>query len=133
MLTENRKRRRSCGHDDGEPLPQAKRSGTGHPLFPELGRDVWDSESSSSDCSAISSPEGAAGSSGGGGGSSSTSLQCGSDSRGSHCAGGPCSPGGSSHSTESGPMSQGPYLHINRILREAHFHSLHSRAPPTDT
>ncbi|KAJ8251450.1 hypothetical protein GJAV_G00221480 [Gymnothorax javanicus] len=129
MLTENRKRRRSCGHDNGEPLPQAKRSGTGHLLFSEPGRDVWDSESSSSDCSATSSPEGAAGSSGNAG---VGSLQCGSDSRGSHCAGGPCSPAGSLHS-ESGPMSQGPYYQINRILREAHFHSLHSRAPPTDT
>ncbi|KAJ8254146.1 hypothetical protein COCON_G00207580 [Conger conger] len=130
MLTENRKRRRSCGHDDGEPLPQAKRSGAGQPLFPELGRDVWDSEQR---------------------------LQCYKQSRGGSreqqwrlqqhqhqppmrvgqqgepLRRGPCSPIGASHSTESGPMSQGPYHHINRILREAHFHSLHSRAPPTDT
>ncbi|KAI1884391.1 hypothetical protein AGOR_G00225920 [Albula goreensis] len=125
MLTDNgRKRRRSCGHDDGELVPQAKRSSGGHPLSPELGRDIWDSESSSSDCSAVSSPEMAAGSS---------SSQCGADAKGSHSTGGPCSPVSSSHSAESAPMSQGPYHHINRILREAHFHSLHSRAPPTDT
>ncbi|XP_036409008.1 protein FAM104A-like [Megalops cyprinoides] len=125
MLTENRKRRRSCSHDDGELLPQAKRTGGGQTLFSELGRDIWDSESSSSDSSVVSSPEGAAG--------SSSSSQSAVDSRGSHCAGGSCSPVSSAHLAESAPVGLGHYHHINRILREAHFHSVQSRAQPTDT
>ncbi|KAG7460195.1 hypothetical protein MATL_G00218960 [Megalops atlanticus] len=123
MLTENRKRRRSCSHDDSELLPQAKRSGGGQTLFSELGRDVWDSESSSSDSSVVSSPEGAV----------ASSSQSAVDSRGGHCAGGSCSPVSSAHLAESAPVSLGHYHHINRILREAHFHSVQSRAQSTDT
>ncbi|XP_015211870.1 protein VCF1 isoform X2 [Lepisosteus oculatus] len=116
-----RKRRRSCEHDDSQLLPQAKRGGTGHPLFPELGRDAWDSESSSSDCSAISSPERAAG-------SSSQSAEAG----GYHP--GACSPPSAAQLTEeSASLSQCSYQRINRILREAHFHSLQSRGQPGAT
>eukprot|EP00064_Thunnus_orientalis_P006295 superscaffoldBa00000651_g6311 len=64
------------------------------------------SESSSS----ISSPEHAAGS-------------C-----SSRCAAGPCSPLSSGDSSElAGPTNLVTYLQINRILKEAHFQSLHSR------
>ncbi|KAL0983985.1 hypothetical protein UPYG_G00135530 [Umbra pygmaea] len=64
MLTENRKRRRG-GDIEGDQLnPQVKRSGGGQEaqaLVSNLGQDVWDSESSSSDSSSrISSPERAA-------------------------------------------------------------------------
>ncbi|XP_053194207.1 uncharacterized protein LOC128378667 [Scomber japonicus] len=118
MLTENRKRQRG-GHDEesGHLVPQAKRQNRAHPLSPEPGRDAWDSESSNSESSSsISSPEHAAGS-------------C-----GSRCAVGPCSPPSSADYSElAGPTNLVTYLQINRILKEAHFQSLHSRGQLTDT
>ncbi|XP_023676132.1 protein VCF1 [Paramormyrops kingsleyae] len=125
MLTENRKRRRSCGSDDSQTLPQAKRSGGSHPLFTELGHDAWDSESCSSDSSVLSSPEQA------NGGTSTnvggTNTQCPTDNRGSRSTPGPCSPAGPAHHAEEPSVSLGSYHHINRILREAHFASLQTR------
>ncbi|XP_069005137.1 protein VCF1 isoform X2 [Embiotoca jacksoni] len=120
MLTESRKRQRSGGGGDeetGHLVPQAKRQSRGHPLSPEPGRDAWDSESSNSESnSSISSPEHAAGS-------------C-----SSQCAVGPCSPLSSGNSSElAGPTKLVSYLQINRILKEAHFQSLHSRGQVRDT
>ncbi|XP_041095832.1 protein FAM104A-like [Polyodon spathula] len=125
MLSESRKRPRSCDDDDSQLLPQSKRDGSSNPLFPELGRDIWDSESSSSDSSAISSPECA-------GSSSSQPAEAG----GGHLKLGTFSSATSSSvhfNEESASLSQGSYQRINRILREAHFHSLQSRGPPGDT
>ncbi|XP_074512675.1 uncharacterized protein LOC141781064 isoform X2 [Sebastes fasciatus] len=117
MLTENRKRQRSCGDEEnGHLVPQAKRQSRAHPLSPEPGRDAWDSESSSESSSSISSPEHAAGS-------------C-----SSQCAVGPCSPFSFGDSSElAGRMSLVSYLQINRILKHAHFQSLQSRCQLRDT
>lgn len=118
MLTENRKRQRSGGDEEsGHLVPQAKRQSRAHPLSPEPGRDAWDSESSNSESSSsISSPEHSAGS-------------C-----SSQCATGPCSPLGSSDSSElAGPTDLVSYLQINRILRQAHFQSLQCRGHLRDT
>ncbi|CAN9505670.1 unnamed protein product [Ophioblennius macclurei] len=118
MLTESRKRQHSGGDEEsGHLVPQAKRPNRAHPLSPEPGRDAWDSESSNSESSSIlSSPEHAAGS-------------C-----GSQCAAGPCSPLSSGYSSEpAGSTDPITYLHINRILKEAHFQSLQSRAHLRDT
>ncbi|XP_041827776.1 protein FAM104A [Melanotaenia boesemani] len=115
MLTENRKRQHSGGDEDsGHLVPHAKRQSRAHPLSPEPGRDAWDSESSNSESSSsISSPEHAAG---------------------SQCFVGPCSPLISGNSSELvGPTNQVSYLQINRILREAHFQSLHNRGQLRDT
>ncbi|CAL8302016.1 unnamed protein product [Lota lota] len=134
-----RKRRRGSDSEEGQQLnPHAKRSGAGHDLIvSDLGRDVWDSEqSSSSDSSGgVSSPER--------GTLASTSLctrgqnNCISQSslspqtedsasaslQGFHS-------NGSSSSSTSGGVS---YHHINRLLREAHFSSLQIRALPGST
>ncbi|XP_037544321.1 protein FAM104A [Nematolebias whitei] len=115
MLTENRKRQHSGGEEEsGHLKAQAKRQNRAHPLSPESGRDAWDSESSNSESSSnISSPEHAAG---------------------SHYAVGPCSPLGSSNSSElAGPTNPVSYLQINCILKEAHFQSLQSRGQLRDT
>ncbi|XP_030645827.1 protein FAM104A [Chanos chanos] len=126
MLTENRKRQRCQGdEEDGQLMPRAKRSSTGH-LPSEVGRDAWDSESSSSDSSGISSPEHVAG-------GSNSSSQCAVDNMGALNAHSPCSPLNTTQSTEqSGPMSLVSYHQINRVLREAHFHSLQSRGQSRD-
>ncbi|XP_054616685.1 protein FAM104A [Dunckerocampus dactyliophorus] len=116
MLTESRKRQLNAGDESGHLVPQAKRQNRAHPLSPEPGRDAWDSESSNSE-SSLSSPEHASGS-------------CSS----SRCAAGPCSPLSSSESSDQGgPTQPGSYLHINRILREAHFQSLQSRGHVRET
>ncbi|KAK0149156.1 hypothetical protein N1851_010321 [Merluccius polli] len=149
MLTENRKRRRGSDSEEGQQRnPHAKRSGGGPAdlLVSDLGRDVWDSEqSSSSDSSGgISSPE--SGTLAGAGpcvrgqngcvsqsslspqpeDSASASLQGfhgnGSGSISSGSIGGSSSIGGGVS-----------YHHINRVLREAHFSSLQIRAPPGST
>lgn len=127
MLTEKRKRQCSGDEENGQLVPQAKRPSTAHPLSPELGRDAWDSESSNSGSSGISSPEHAVG--------SSSSSQCAVDSLGKAPAGpGPCSPLGSPHASElAGAVDLPPYHQINRILREAHFQSLQSRGHARDT
>lgn len=52
----------------------------------------------------------------------------------SHCAVGPCSPVGSGNPSElAAPMNMASYLHINRILKHAHFQSLHNRGRLKDT
>ncbi|XP_051530138.1 protein FAM104A-like [Myxocyprinus asiaticus] len=121
MLTESRKRRRSCDAEELQVLPQAKRSG-GYSFLPEVSRDVWDSESSSSDSSGISSPEQMAGAS---------SIIQGTDQRRLHVSQAPCSPLAPIHSAEDPAISLSQnnvsYDNINRILREAHFNSLQSR------
>uniref|UniRef100_A0A8C1K8D8 Uncharacterized protein n=1 Tax=Cyprinus carpio TaxID=7962 RepID=A0A8C1K8D8_CYPCA len=66
----------------------------------------------------ISSPDHTAG--------SSSSSHCGVDVIGPHGGPGPCSP--HSASKQSDPMDLLSYQHINRVLREAHFQSLQSRA-----
>ncbi|KAG7491208.1 hypothetical protein MATL_G00000620 [Megalops atlanticus] len=117
MLTESRKRRRSCGSEEGQLPPLAKRSGGGQALLPEPARDVWDSESSSSDSSGISSPEQTAG-----------------GSSGRQSSPSPGSPSNSAPlSEERAPFGLGSYHHINRILREAHFSSLQTRGLPRAT
>ncbi|XP_035261307.1 protein FAM104A-like isoform X1 [Anguilla anguilla] len=121
MLTESRKRRLSCGSEDGQVPPSAKRSGGGQSELTELGREVWDSESSSSDSSAVSSPEWPAGGS---------TVQ-GADIGGrSHSSPSPTNP--APLPEEWAPIGQSnlgaSYNHINRILREAHFSSLQTRS-----
>ncbi|XP_063326737.1 protein VCF1 [Pelmatolapia mariae] len=115
MLTESRKRQHSGGDEEnGHLVPQAKRQTRAHPISPEPGRDAWDSESSNSESSSsISSPERAAGS-------------C-----VSQCAQGPCSPLSVGNSFE--PTNPVSYLHINRILKDAHFQSLQNRGQLRDT
>ncbi|TRY93313.1 hypothetical protein DNTS_029248 [Danionella cerebrum] len=104
MLTENRKRQHK---DHDAEMPQAKRPSS----TTESNRESWESESSSSESSWV------------GGGASSL------EASGSLCAPGlgPSSP--ISTSEQTGPSADLlPYQHINRMLREAHFHSLQSRA-----
>ncbi|XP_016110050.1 protein FAM104A [Sinocyclocheilus grahami] len=117
MLTENRKRQRAEGDDENAQLPQAKRLSSALQSS-ETGRESWESESSSSESSWISSPDHAAG--------SSSSSHCGVDVIGPHSGPGPCSP--HSASKQSDPVDLLSYQHINRVLKEAHFHSLQSRA-----
>ncbi|XP_041720247.2 uncharacterized protein LOC121551611 isoform X1 [Coregonus clupeaformis] len=130
MLTENRKRQQSGAEEEnGQLVPKAKRSSRGaNPLFPELGRDAWDSELSNSESSGISSPDHAVG--------SSSSSQCAVDSLSGAqpYAPGPCSPLSSALSSElADPTNLVSYHQINRILREAHFESLQCRGHPRDT
>ncbi|KAL2078285.1 hypothetical protein ACEWY4_025970 [Coilia grayii] len=125
MLTESRKRRRSCDSEDGQVLHQAKRPSGGNALLPELGRDAWDSESSSSDSSGISSPERLAGVNG----MSSSASGLVADARGNYITQSPCSPAGSSSAGDE-PLQAMGYHQINRILREAHFASLKTRVHP---
>uniref|UniRef100_A0A3Q4I708 Family with sequence similarity 104 member B n=1 Tax=Neolamprologus brichardi TaxID=32507 RepID=A0A3Q4I708_NEOBR len=112
-----RKRQHSGGDEEnGHLVPQAKRQTRAHPISPEPGRDAWDSEvqsSNSESSSSISSPERAAGS-------------C-----VSQCAQGPCSPLSVGNSFE--PTNPVSYLHINRILKDAHFQSLQNRGHLRDT
>lgn len=128
MLTESRKRRHnSCDGDDAQNLPQAKRLAS-QPFFPELGRDVWDSESSSSDSSGISTPERLPGPS---------SINQPTDQKENCILKDSCSSSSSGHLFEEPgiPLNDrdSPYCHINRILREAHFSSLQSHGQPGPT
>ncbi|KAM9457701.1 uncharacterized protein Hap1MRO34_018847 [Clarias gariepinus] len=118
MLSENRKRQRTPGDDDDALLmPQAKRSSTTLQSSEGSG-EAWESESSSSDSSGVSSPEHAAGI------SSSTSSQYGAENLRSF------SPHG--YLDQGDATSRASYEHINRVLKEAHFHSLHNRAQSQD-
>ncbi|KAF7668242.1 hypothetical protein LDENG_00024630 [Lucifuga dentata] len=125
MLTENRKRQHNDGDEETSQLvPQAKRLSQAHPLSPSPGRDAWDSESSNSESSGISSPEHAAG---------SCSSHCVMDAQRGPGAPGPCSPLSSTDSSElAGPADLVSYDQINRILKEAHFQSLQSRGQLRD-
>lgn len=114
MLTENRKRQRA--DDEVAQMPPAKRLSSTLQSS-ETGKESWESESSSSESSWISSPDHAAG--------SSSSSHCGVDVIGPHGGPGPCSP--HSASNQSDPLDLLSYQHINSVLREAHFHSLQSR------
>lgn len=116
MLTENRKRQRGAGDEEnGYLVPQPKRQSRGHPLSPEPGRDACDTESSLSE-SNISAQEHAA--------ASCTSR----------CVADPYTPISSSDSSDlTAPRDTASYLHINRILKQAHFHSLQSRFRHRDT
>lgn len=116
MLTENRKRQWAEGDDEDAQMPQAKRLSSALKSS-EAARESWESESSCSECSWMSSPEHAAGSS---------SSSSGVDVVGPHSGLGPCSP--LSASMQPDPVNLLSYQHINRVLREAHFHSLQSRA-----
>ncbi|KAF4084992.1 hypothetical protein AMELA_G00112440 [Ameiurus melas] len=119
MPSESRKRHHSCDAEKEQLLPQAKRF-PGHPFFSELARDVWDSESSSSDSSCISSPEKLTG----------AGSICQSVEQNGRCVlEDSCSPRTSGQFGES----DNSYHHINRILREAHFNSLQTRGQPGAT
>ncbi|XP_056153628.1 protein FAM104A isoform X2 [Lampris incognitus] len=111
MLTENRKRRRSCDSEEDQQLnPQAKRSGGGHEL---LVSDL-DSESSSSDSNGgISSPDSTASSA-----KNTLSPQPEDAARASL----------QGFHGDSSCSSSVSYDHINRVLREAHFSSLQTRS-----
>ncbi|XP_074519407.1 uncharacterized protein LOC141785150 [Halichoeres trimaculatus] len=126
MLTDSRKRHRSCDSEDDQQLsPQAKKSGGGSSLLmPDL-----DSESSSSDSSnGISSPERAI---------VVTARPCihSQNNRITHNSLSP-KPEESASSSQHGfhgDSSGASYDHINRILREAHFSSLQSRGHAAST
>ncbi|TRY99902.1 hypothetical protein DNTS_004336 [Danionella cerebrum] len=105
MMTESRKRRRTCDADE-QLLPQPKRPGA-FSLLPEVGRDVWDSESSSSESSGVSSP---------------SSVQR-----------TPSSPYSAAEEPAVPLSHDTSYHHINRILREAHFNSLQTRGQQAPT
>ncbi|XP_008313376.1 protein FAM104A [Cynoglossus semilaevis] len=124
MLTDNRKRRRSCdSEEDQQQLsPQAKRSGAS----PCLIVSDLDSESSSSDsCNGISSPESS---------TLVTPRPC-IHSQNSHRIVHHNSPSPNpevsasavQHRLHGNDSSSTSYDYINRVLREAHFSSLQSR------
>ncbi|XP_076855616.1 protein VCF1 [Brachyhypopomus gauderio] len=126
MLTESRKRRHPCEAEEMQILPQSKRMVTDH-FFPDLGRDVWDSESSSSDSSVYSSPERLIGSS---------SIIPPTNEKSNCIIQDLCTSSGSGHLVEEPAFlseSDASYHHINRILREAHFSSLQTRGQPGPT
>ncbi|XP_078257384.1 protein VCF1 [Rhinoraja longicauda] len=117
MLSDGRKRRRSCKDEESQPVPPPKRL-SNNTLLQDLPRDSWDCESSSSDSSSIVSS---------------------SDRLNGHL---PTEanlnwtkPGNSStmlqFSDSIEQSAQGPYLQINQILKEAHFYSLHQRGHQT--
>lgn len=127
MLTDNRKRHRSCDSEEDQQLsPQAKRTGSGPCL---LVSDV-DSESSSSDSSnGVCNPEGAL---------LLRTSPCSHTQ--SHCltqrSASP-KPEDSASSLQHGfhgdSSSSVSYDYINRVLREAHFSSLQTRGRPGST
>lgn len=124
MLTDNRKRHRSCDSEDDQQLsPQAKRSGHGPSL---LLSDV-DSESSSNDSSnGICNPEGAL---------LIRTSPCSHTQSFSHSSPSP-KPEDSASSLQHGFHGDGSsvsYDYINRVLREAHFSSLQTRGRPGST
>ncbi|XP_068161881.1 protein VCF1 [Antennarius striatus] len=126
MLTDSRKRYRSCDSDEDQQLiPQAKRSGGGPSL---LVSDV-DSESSSSDNSnGISSPDRAIVV------SARPCIHSLNNRITQHSLSpkpddSPCSLQHGFH----GDCSSVSYDYINRVLREAHFNSLQTRGRPGST
>lgn len=126
MLTDSRKRHRSCDSEEDQQLsPQAKKSGGGLSL---IVSDL-DSESSSSDSSnSISSPERAI---------LVTTRPC-IHSQSNCITHNSLSPkpedaAGPSQHRIHGDSSSVSYDHINRVLREAHFSSLQTRGRPGST
>lgn len=126
MLTDSRKRHRSCDSEEDQQLsPQAKRSGGG----PSLLVSDLDSESSSSDSSnGISSPETAI---------VATTRPCihSQNNRITQYSLSP-KPEDSASSLQHGFHGDGSsvsYDYINRVLREAHFSSLQTRGRPGST
>uniref|UniRef100_A0A3B3BPI8 Uncharacterized protein n=1 Tax=Oryzias melastigma TaxID=30732 RepID=A0A3B3BPI8_ORYME len=118
-------------------VPQAKRQSRAHPLSPEPGRDACDSELQNRyllsyiyvrKCQIIYCCQQSSNS------ESTNSISSTEHAAGSRCAVGPCSPLSFGTSSELLRLtSQASYLQINRILREAHFHSLQSRGQLRDT
>ncbi|KAM8945670.1 protein VCF1 [Pelodytes ibericus] len=98
-----RKRRRSCSKVSE--IPQAKRS-TRSSEFQE-----WDTESSGSD-------------------SNQSNQSNGTENIQAVAGSGPATPQPASI-TEQTALNQGPYVHINQILKEAHFSSLQQRGCPS--
>uniref|UniRef100_H3BGL8 VCP nuclear cofactor family member 2 n=1 Tax=Latimeria chalumnae TaxID=7897 RepID=H3BGL8_LATCH len=120
ILQNLRKRRRSCEDEDIHLLPQPKRISSNTFLH-----DFWDTESiksgsgasSSSDSSGVSSPDRPSG---------LLPADIGVNQRNPGC-----SPSTSyQYPYEQSALSHGSYVHINQILKEAHFHSLQHRGNP---
>ncbi|XP_026171758.1 protein FAM104A [Mastacembelus armatus] len=126
MLTDNRKRHRSCDSEEDRQLsPQAKRSGGG----PSLLVSDLDSESSSSDSSnGVSSPERAI----------VVSTRPCIHSQNNRITQHSLSPKPEDSASAlqhgfHGDSSSVSYDYINRVLREAHFSSLQTRGRPGST
>ncbi|XP_078510394.1 protein VCF1 isoform X1 [Lissotriton helveticus] len=109
---DSRKRRRNC-NDEGSSLPQPKRNSRSQVLT-----NTWNIESPASDSSpsSINSPDTASGPD-----TSFNQSQAG------------CSPSTPQSVSfhEPSALGQGPYFHINQILKEAHFCSLQHRGSPS--
>ncbi|XP_028991209.1 protein FAM104A [Betta splendens] len=127
MLTDSRKRHRSCDSEEDRQLsPQAKRSGGG----PSLLVSDLDSESSSSDSSnGISSPETPI---------VVSARPCIHQSHNNRITQYSLSPKPQNSASSlqhgfHGDGSNASYDYINRVLREAHFSSLQTRGRPGST
>lgn len=112
MLPDSRKRRRE---NDVSQLPQSKRS-SGSPPFQD-----WEAEAESSSGSDSSN-------------NSNSNLSLDRSSASDHLqtlgSSGPATPQSVS-APEQSALNQGPYVHINQILKEAHFSSLQQRGCPS--
>ncbi|KAM9296467.1 protein VCF1 [Gastrophryne carolinensis] len=110
MLPDSRKRRRN--NDEVSQLPQSKRSNRSPPF------QDWEAETESS--------------SGSEGSSSNFSLDrsSGSENLQTLAGSGPATPQPVC-APEQSALNQGPYVHINQILKEAHFSSLQQRGCPS--
>ncbi|XP_077314808.1 protein VCF1 [Lithobates pipiens] len=109
MLPDSRKRRRD---NDVSQLPQSKRS-SGSPPFQD-----WEAEAESSSGSDSSNSN------------SSLDRSSASDQLQTLGSSGPATPQPVS-APEQSALNRGPYVHINQILKEAHFSSLQQRGCPS--